>query len=109
MADYGTLGQSNPAATTNTTLFTASFDSIASTLIVCNQGVAATYRVAIRPAGATLAAQHYIIYDQPINPAGVEGSSHFYTSGLSFNATDVVTVYASTATLSFTLSGVESP
>ena len=109
MADYKTLDQANPAATTNTTLYTAPAPAIASTLMVCNQGSsAATFRVAIRPAAAGLAAKHYVLYDEPLGAVGA-GNSAIYTVGWSFAQTDVVTVYASTANVSFTLMGCENP
>ena len=62
------LGQSNPAATTLTTLYTvpSSTSVIASTLAICNQSSSAgTFRVAVRPAGASVAASHYIAFDAP--------------------------------------------
>jgi hypothetical protein len=100
------LGQSNPAAATLTTLYTVpgSTQSICSTLTICNQAAtAATYRVAIRPAGATLAAQHYLVYDSSI-PAN---DTITLTLGLSLATTDIVSIYASTSTLSFHVYGVE--
>ena len=102
---YKVLGQSNPAATTATTLYTvpASTSAVCSTLSVANIGVSTTFRVAIRPAGATLANQHYIVYDSAINA----GASVFLTIGVTLATTDVVTVYAGTANLAFGLFGSE--
>lgn len=103
---YKVLGQSAPSATTNTTLYTvpAATSAIASTLIVCNQAASsATYRIAVRPAGATIAAQHYIAYDVTI----AANSNTAYTIGMTLATTDVVTVYASSANLSFSLYGSE--
>lgn len=99
------LGQSNPAATTLTTLYTvpASTQAIASTLSVANLGVSTTFRVAVRPAGATIANQHYIVYDASVNA----NDSVYLTLGISLAATDVVSVYAGTASLAFSLFGVE--
>ena len=103
---YKVLGQSNPSATTNTTLYTApsSTSTVVSTIVVCNQSSsAATYRIAVRPAGASVAAQHWIVYG-----ATVGGSdSTALTLGLSLATTDVITVYASTANLSFSAFGSE--
>ena len=67
--DYKVLGQSAPAATTASTLYTvpAATKTVCSTLTVCNRDAATgTYRVAVRPAGATLANQHYIVFDASI-------------------------------------------
>lgn len=102
---YKTLGQSAPAATTNTDLYTvpSATSAVCSTLAVCNRGVSTTFRVAVRPAGATLANQHYIIYDNYVN----QYDTVFLTLGVTLAATDVVTVYAGAATLSFSLFGSE--
>lgn len=102
---YKVLGQSNPAATTLTTLYTvpASTSAVASTLTVCNIGVSTTVRAAVRPAGATLANQHYIIYDAAVNA----NDTLFFTLGLSLATTDVVSVYAGTTGMSFNLYGTE--
>jgi len=103
---YKVLGQSNPAATTATTLYTvpASTDAVASTLVIANLGAsAATFRVAVRPAGASLANQHYIAYDVTI--AALDTLT--LTLGITLDTTDVVTVYASTATMAFSLFGSE--
>lgn len=102
---YKVLGQSAPSATTNTDLYIvpASTSAVASTLTVCNRGVTTNVRVAVRPAGASLANQHYIIYDNYVN----NNDTLFLTIGLSLSATDVVTVYAGTANVSFNLYGSE--
>ena len=100
------LGQVNPAATTATTLYTvpSAVATIVSTISVCNQAAtAATYRIAVRPAGATLAAQHYIVYGATV-PAS---DTTMLTVGLTLATTDVVTIYASSATLSFNAYGSE--
>lgn len=103
---YKVLGQSNPSATTNTTLYTvpASTSTVVSTINICNQGASSdTFRIAIRPAGAALSAQHYIAYNTAI-PAY---DSISLTIGITLATTDVVTVYAGTANLSFNLFGSE--
>jgi hypothetical protein len=103
---YKVLGQSNPAATTATTLYTvpAATSAIVSSLTICNQaGAPATYRIAVRPAGAALAAAHYVVYDGAL----AQNDTVALTLGLSLAATDVLTVYASTATVSFHAYGCE--
>jgi hypothetical protein len=75
-----------------------------STIAVCNRGAtSATYRIAVRPAGATLANEHYIAYDAPL----AANDSTFITIGITLGATDVITVYASSANLSFSAFGSE--
>jgi len=102
---YKVLGQSNPAATTATTLYTvpAANSAVCSTLSVTNIGVSTTFRIAVRPAGASLENKHYIIYDSAISA----GSALFFTIGTTLAATDVVTVYAGTANVAFNLFGSE--
>lgn len=101
------LGQSNPAATTATTLYTvpSGKTAVVSSLVVANlTGTAATYRIAIRVAGATLAVSQYIAYDVTV---GASDSSTL-TLGITLGAADVITVYASTANLTFTAFGDEA-
>lgn len=102
---YKVLGQSNPAATTLTTLYTvpSSTSSVCSTLTACNIGVSTNIRVAVRPAGASIANQHYIVYDNYINA----GDTLFLTIGATLATTDVVSVYAGTANVAFNLYGSE--
>lgn len=103
---YKVLGQVNPGSASLTTLYTvpSSTSAVVSTLMICNQAAAtATFRIAIRPAGATLDLKHYLSYDTTI-PAN---DSIALTLGLTLATTDVVSVYASTTTLSFSLFGSE--
>ena len=101
------LGQSNPSATTVTTLYTvpASKEAVVSSISVCNlASSSATYRIAIRPAGATLANQHYLAYDVTVGAA----DTTIITVGITLATTDVITVYASTANLAFSAFGDEA-
>jgi hypothetical protein len=102
---YKVLGQESPAANTDDDLYTvpSATSAVVSTLSVCNRGVSTTFRVAVRPAGATLADQHYIVYDNYVNA----GDAVFLTLGITLAATDVVTVRAGTADMSFSLFGSE--
>ena len=101
------LGQVNPSATTATTLYTvpSAKSAVISTLVIANlTSTAATYRVAVRPAGATLANLHYVAYDITVGAS----DSTALTLGITLATTDVVTVYASTANLAFTAFGDEA-
>lgn len=103
---YKVLGTSNPAATTATTLYTvpAATSTIVSTINICNQAASnGTFRLAIRPSGATLANNHYIAYDTLIP----SNDSIALTMGITLGATDVVTVYANSASISFLAFGTE--
>lgn len=103
---YKVLGQVNPSATTATTLYTVGSgkSAVVSTITVSNQAsTAATFRIAIRPAGESLAAKHYIAYDSTVSA----NDTTAFTIGVTLAATDVVTVYASTTSVSFNAFGSE--
>lgn len=101
------LGQSNPSATTLTTLYTvpSSKEAVVSTISVANlTSTAATFRIAVRPGGASIANQHYIGYDITVGAS----DSTLITVGLTLATTDVISVYASTANLAFSAFGDEA-
>jgi glucose-6-phosphate dehydrogenase assembly protein OpcA len=103
---YKVLAQSAPSATTATDIYTvpASTSAVISTIVIANRATStATYRIAIRPAGATLANQHYIAYDVTV---GLSDSTTL-TLGITLAAAAVITVYASSANLSFNVFGSE--
>ena len=103
---YKALGQSAPAATTATNTYTvpSATQAVISTISVCNRGSATgTFRISIRPDGATQANQHYVVFDASIGAK----DTLFLTVGATIDAADVVTVYASTADFSFNVYGSE--
>ena len=103
---YKVLAQVNPSATTATTAYTCGSASgaVVSTISVCNQAATAgTYRIAVRPAGATLDPKHYIAYDVAI----AANDTTALTLGITLANTDVVTVYCSSASMSINLFGTE--
>ena len=104
--NYKVLGQSNPAATTATTLYTvpSSTQAIVSTIVVANLAASSTiFRIAIRVNGATLANSQYVAYDVTVGAS----DSTSLTLGITLGATDVITVYAATANVTFTAFGSE--
>jgi len=103
---YKVLGQTAPAATTATTLYTvpAATEAVISTISVCNRGAdAGTFRIAVRPDGATLADEHYIAYDVALDASATIP----WTIGITMGDTDIITVYASSADISFNAFGSE--
>jgi glucose-6-phosphate dehydrogenase assembly protein OpcA len=103
---YKVLGQSNPAATTATTLYTVpgSTSTIVATIVVTNQtSTAGTYRISVRVAGAADNAKQYLAYDVSL-PGN---ASDTLTLGLTLGAADVITVYSSASTFSFSAFGSE--
>jgi glucose-6-phosphate dehydrogenase assembly protein OpcA len=103
---YKVLGQSAPSTNTDTNIYTvpSSTQTVVSTISVANRGTsAAKFRIAVRPAGASIANQHYVAYDVEIGAESVIA----LTLGITLNATDVVTVRANSANLSFSAFGSE--
>jgi hypothetical protein len=103
---YKVLGQSNPSATTLTTLYTVPSltETVVSTITVANISASAiTYRIAIRPDGASIANSHYLVYGATL----AANSTTAYTLGITINAADVISVYASDTNAVFQAFGSE--
>lgn len=103
---YKVLGQSNPAATTLTTLYTvpAATEVVVSSIVIANlASTAATFRIAVRPNGASITNSQYIAYDITVGAS----DSTVLTMGITMDATDVLSVYGSTATITFSAYGSE--
>ena len=92
--------QSAPPATTLTTLYTcpSATTAVISSIVACNRDAAATtIRVALQALGASIDDEHYLYYDLPL-----DGNDTFvFTGGITMIATDVLSVYANDATVSF--------
>ena len=103
---YKVLGQTITSAAGTATLYTvpAATSAVCSTIVVCNQAAAAaTFRISVRPAGAAEIAKHYLAFNTNINA----NDSITMTIGITLATTDVITVTASTANVSFNLFGSE--
>ena len=103
---YKVLGQSAPAATTETDLYTvpAATSTVVSTITVANRSAtSATFRISNSLAGAVTATKDYIAYDVTI--AGNQILT--LTLGMTLATTDKIRVYASANTLSFNAYGSE--
>jgi hypothetical protein len=103
---YKVLGQSAPTAATATSLYTvpSATSAVVSTINVVNTNASSDIiRIAIRPAGATLANQHYIVYGLSL----AAGSTFSYTSGVTMATTDIITVYSTSGYSSFSAFGSE--
>lgn len=100
------LGQSNPSATTLTVAYTvpALTKATISTITVCNRSVTATsFRISVAVAAASDSPEQYLFYDLAINGKDTFGA----TIGITLGAGDVIRVYATLATLSFNIFGIE--
>ena len=103
---YKVLGQIAPSATTATAIYTvpSATSAVVSSVTVCNRAASAgTFRLSVRPAGAALANQHYVVYDTSI----AANDTVVLTIGLTLDATDVLEAYASSANMSFNAYGSE--
>lgn len=103
---YKVLGQSNPSATTSTTLYTCPSvtQTVVSVITVANRSATpTTFRVSIDVNAGGDSNEDYIAYDVPIggNQALELGK------GLTLDAADLIRVYAGAATLSFGVFGQE--
>lgn len=104
--NYRVLGQVAASAVTNTTLYTAplSTQAVVSTVTVCNRATTqATFRIAVRPDGAAIADQHYVAFNSIILP----NDTVALTIGITLGDQDVLTVYASSASVTFNAFGTE--
>ena len=100
------LGQSAPAATTATNVYTvpAATETVISTVVIANRATAAgSFRLSVRPGGASQANQHYLAYDVPI----AASDSTTLTLGITMAATDVLTFFASSGDQSINVFGTE--
>lgn len=103
---YKVLGQSNPAATTLTTLYTvpAATETVVSTITVTNRAASAiTFRIAIRPNGASITDSQYLAFGTTL----ANNSTMAFTLGITLDATDIISVYASTTDATFQAFGSE--
>ena len=103
---YKILGQKSPAAATDFNLYTVSGSkqTIINCITVANRDAnSATYRISVRPDGATLTTDHYIAYDVQIG----SNLSVALNLGITLDTNDVITVQSSTALVTFNAYGVE--
>lgn len=104
------LGQSNPAATTVTTLYTvpSAKEAVISTISVANlTATAATFRLILQPSAdvsATILNKQYLAYDITLGAS----DSTVITIGLTLATGDVIKVYGSTANIAFQAFGDEA-
>ena len=103
---YKVLAQSAPSATTDTDVYTvpSATEAVVSTIVMANRAATAgTFRIAVRPDGATIANEHYLAYDVPL----AANDSTTLTLGVTMDAADVLTVQTSSADMSVNVFGTE--
>lgn len=103
---YKVLAQSAPSATTATDVYTvgSGIETVISTIIIANRAAAAgTFRLSVRPNGASQTNAMYLAYDVPI----AANDSTTLTLGITMDAADVLTAYCSSADMSINIFGTE--
>lgn len=102
----GVLGQSTPAATTLTTIYTAPTNIAASAAVnICNRGTGSVLvRVAVRKGSTTT----YLLYDEPLAPAGVSGHSAELRAVV-LGPGDLLQAYVGATNVDFSVTGFEQP
>jgi hypothetical protein len=99
----GILGQSAPAATTEADLYTVPSGKNATVKVLCtNRSTETTVRISIGVDGAGTANAQYIAYDETL-----ADNKSLSTATFMVGSTDVVRVYAGSANVSFTCTGIE--
>lgn len=100
------LAQAAPSATSLADLYTCPRETgVVAHLFIANRSATPTaFRVSVAKDGAADATSQYIAYDKAIL-----GNEPVRLEGLALSPDDVVRVYATLATLTFTLFGLEIP
>ncbi len=98
------LGQADLGAASLTDVYTVpvKFSATVRVLVTERAGAPVTWRLALRPAGASIANKHYVVYDFTL-----AANDNDHTVPFDLAATDVVSVYASTGNVSVTVTGIE--
>lgn len=105
-ATYKLLGQVRPSANTLTTAYTvpSATEAVISTIVVTNTGpTATTYRIAIRPNGASASIGQYIAYDISVPTLDAVA----LTLGITLDASDVISVESYNGLTNFHVFGSE--
>ena len=103
---YKVLGQVVSTATVNVNVYTvpASTVAIISSIVITNRGTdGPTFRIAVRPNGASVEDKHYVAYDVPI----ARNDTTVLSFGITMDAADVLTVNGANNNLSVSVFGTE--
>lgn len=108
MADVSkVLAQTNPSAATLTDSYTVpgATATVVSSIVVANRSATpTTIRLSVAVAGAADNNKQYLAFDVPIGA----NETKSFTLGVTLAAADVVRVYATLATVSFNIFGIET-
>lgn len=101
------LGQSNPAATTDTDIYVVpdGTSTVVSSIVICElNGGTPTFRIAVRPKGLAIANKHYLFYNRPLTA----NQTVVFTGGITLSQGDIIMVRASDVNVAFSVFGVET-
>lgn len=103
---YKVLGQLNPSANTETTVYTvpSATQSVISTIAICNlSNVAATFSLAVKVANTAVSNKSYINYQTSL-PGN---DTMTLTLGVTLGNTDVISANCSSSTVAINVFGSE--
>ena len=104
--NFKVLGQIQSVANTFQDVYAvpAGANAIVSSINVCNQASTSDFfRIAIRPGNTSIQAKHYAAFNTSVPP----NDTVTLNLGLGLGQTDVITVFANTASVSFGIFGTE--
>lgn len=100
---FGALGQSQPAATTLTDIYTVPAGKRATiTVTACNTSTTTTIRISHAINGASDAQKQYMLYD-----TNLTSNDAISTIRFTVTAGDVVRAYSNSGNVSFNVHGIE--
>lgn len=103
---YKILGQVGDASSNDVALYTVpgSTEAVVSTIVVANRESAVnTFRIAVKSDGGSVSNEDYIAYDTSIQA----NDTITFTLGITINASDIISVGASDANVTFSAFGTE--
>ncbi len=103
---YKILGQAMPTANTFFDIYAVptGANAVISTVNVCNTTASnVSFRLAVKPANATLTTRQYLVYDTAIPAQDAIALS----LGISLGSTDVLTAFSFQGNVTFNVFGVE--
>jgi len=95
------LGHTQPAATTLVDAYTAAAPAVVK-IVAANRAAATEFRIALAPLGAADAADHYVVYDKPI-----EANDALVSAAVDLETGDVVRVRSTSGSVVFQVNGIE--
>jgi hypothetical protein len=103
---YKVLGQVVSTASVDTNAYTvpSSTQAVISSIVIANRGTEnTTFKLAVRPNGASIENKHYVAYDVPID----RNDTTVLSFGITIDAADVITINGGNNNLSVSVFGTE--